>query len=165
MSKDSYYIKEDYTIFDSEALQNRFISLWLEIKRQFAGNDNITFELLNKMRDVDPELWNDLADRTTCAIREKNPTRKIIVGSSCWNNPNKLKFLRLYDGEKVLRNRPDVWYATNGEIYDYVTAYDRLEFSPDGAYVYNPSAVDVYISFFGQQHIIPAGHTKFVNLK
>ena len=95
-------IKEDYTIFDSEELQNRFISLWLEIERQFAGHENIAFELLNEVRDVDPRLWNDLAERTVCAIRKENKNRKIIIGSSCWNNANKLKFLRLYDDENII---------------------------------------------------------------
>ena len=66
---------------------------------------------------------------------------------------------------KKIGNRTDIWYATNGEIYDYVTAYDRLEFSPDGAYVFNPSAVAVYLSFFGKQHCIQPGETAFVHLK
>jgi peptidoglycan/xylan/chitin deacetylase (PgdA/CDA1 family) len=36
-------------------------------------------------------------------------------------------------------HRPDVWYATNGEIFDYVTAYNRLVFGCDGSKVYNPT--------------------------
>lgn len=55
--------------------------------------------------------------------------------------------------------REDVWYATNGEIYDYVTAYDRLEFSVDENYVYNPSAIDVYLSYFNNKIVVPAGKT------
>ncbi|MFQ8954078.1 MAG: hypothetical protein ACLR56_14395 [Oscillospiraceae bacterium] len=38
-----------------------------------------------------------------------------------------------------LSNKPDVWYATNIEIYDYVSAYRSLVFSADGGRVYNPS--------------------------
>nr|MBQ4320590.1 polysaccharide deacetylase [Clostridia bacterium] len=40
----------------------------------------------------------------------------------------------------------DAWFATNIEIYDYVTALDRLEFSVDGKAVHNPSAVSVWVS-------------------
>ena len=40
--------------------------------------------------------------RTLKGIREKNPTRKIIIGSTCWNSPSKLKDLRLYDDENVM---------------------------------------------------------------
>ena len=62
---------------------------------------------------------------------------------------------------KYIGGREDVWYATNVEIYDYVQAYDRLQFSVDGTLVHNPSAIDVYISYFrrGTKYIIPAGKT------
>ena len=39
----------------------------------------------------------------------------------------------------------DVWYATNGEIKEYVEAYRRLIYSADGKTVYNPSAIPVYL--------------------
>ena len=60
---------------------------------------------------------------------------------------------------KYISGKDDVWYATNGEIYDYVNAYDNLEWSVDCNYVYNPTAVDVYINYFGNQFIIKAGQT------
>ncbi len=60
---------------------------------------------------------------------------------------------------EFMGNREDVWYATNGEIFDYVTAFDRLEFSANGELVYNPSAVDVYITYGDVNTIIPAGKT------
>lgn len=60
-----------------------------------------------------------------------------------------------------LGNRDDVWYATNGEIYAYVQAFDRLEFSAEGTRVHNPSAIDVYIYnvFKNKQYVVPAGQT------
>lgn len=61
---------------------------------------------------------------------------------------------------KLVGNRDDIWYATNGEIFEYVQAFDRLEFSVDGDFVYNPSAVDVYIKYIGNKEIvISAGKT------
>ena len=53
----------------------------------------------------------------------------------------------------------DIWYATNGEIYDYVQAYQKLRFSAAGDFVYNPSAMDVYICYFGKNYKIPSGAT------
>jgi peptidoglycan/xylan/chitin deacetylase (PgdA/CDA1 family) len=38
----------------------------------------------------------------------------------------------------------DIWYATNGEIYDYYQAIKDLRIAADGVSVYNPSAVTVY---------------------
>lgn len=40
--------------------------------------------------------------------------------------------------------RDDIWYATNIQIYDYVQAYHRLEFSANGQRVYNPTATALY---------------------
>lgn len=60
---------------------------------------------------------------------------------------------------KKVGNRKDVWYATNGEIYEYVKAFDSLVYSADGTIVYNPSAIDVYACFYGQDTLIPAGKT------
>ena len=55
--------------------------------------------------------------------------------------------------------RDDVWYATNIEIYRYTEAFDRLEFSADGSMVYNPSNIDVYIGYYFNEYLVPAGST------
>lgn len=49
------------------------------------------------------------------------------------------EFLRYMSG------RDDVWYAVNGEIWQYVQAYRRLVFSADSTYVYNPSCISVWL--------------------
>ncbi len=60
---------------------------------------------------------------------------------------------------KRISGLDDVWYATNIEIYNYVTALKRLEVSADTNIVHNPSAVPVWISRNGQTVEIPAGQT------
>lgn len=40
----------------------------------------------------------------------------------------------------------EVWYATNMEIIDYLTAYRSLRTTVDGHYVYNPTDKDLYVS-------------------
>ena len=55
-------------------------------------------------------------------------------------------------------NRQGIWFATNGEILDYIQAYQMLEYSVDGSMIYNPSAIDVEImTAFGQKEILKAG--------
>ncbi len=61
--------------------------------------------------------------------------------------------------------RKDVWYATNGEIYAYVKAYDSLEFSSDGSAVYNPTATDVWLEFSGVKAVAKAGETTKTGFK
>ena len=41
--------------------------------------------------------------------------------------------------------KEDIWYATNIEIYDYIEAYNRLQWSADMTMVHNPSAISVWI--------------------
>ena len=53
--------------------------------------------------------------------------------------------------------REDIWFATNGEIVDYVNAYRRLETSTDGSFIFNPSALDVVIRNDSGFTALPAG--------
>lgn len=61
--------------------------------------------------------------------------------------------------------REDVWYATNMEIYQYVKAFQRLEFSVDQSKVYNPSCSDLWLvcnAWSGNETeaiCVPAGKT------
>lgn len=95
-------IAEEVGLLDSSELQNRFIALWEEFEKRFSKYDFVMFELLNELRDVDPEKWNDLAEKTIKAIRKLNSDRKIIVGGIFWNISPYLKYLRVYDDENVI---------------------------------------------------------------
>jgi peptidoglycan/xylan/chitin deacetylase (PgdA/CDA1 family) len=66
---------------------------------------------------------------------------------------------------KFIGGREDIWYATNGEIYDYVKAYDSLIYSADGGLVKNPSCIDVYIKFLGKPYVVPAGKTVALEIR
>ena len=94
-------IKEDIGILDSEDLQRRFIKLWLAFEKRYHNDNSIVFELLNEVRNVNPEKWNILADKTIKAIRAENQNRKIIIGSISWNSPHFLKDLRIYDDPNI----------------------------------------------------------------
>lgn len=95
-------IQEDIQLLDDEELQNRLIALWVAFEKRYAEDHSIAFELLNEVRDVEPEKWNDLAEKTISALRAINPERKIILGSTCWNSPHTLKNLRIFDDENVI---------------------------------------------------------------
>ena len=95
-------IKEDVELLDDDGLQRRFIDLWLEIERRYHDFPGLAFEILNEVRDVDPAKWNNLADRTLQAIRAKNPDRWVVIGSTCWNSPDRLKDLKVWDDPKVV---------------------------------------------------------------
>ena len=60
---------------------------------------------------------------------------------------------------EYIGGRDDVWYATNGEIYNYVSAYHQLVIAVTGKMVQNPTATDVYVNYYGKDVVIPAGKT------
>lgn len=62
------------------------------------------------------------------------------------------KFLEYISGHE-----DTVWYATNGEVIEYVNAYRRLEYSMDGLTIYNPSAIDVTIRTAWNPVVLTAG--------
>ena len=95
-------IAEDRVLLEDEELKERFIALWVMLEDTFAGENDVMFELLNEVRDVPCDLWNDLAERTLTAIRAKNIHRRVIIGSTCWNSPNTLGQLQLYEDENVI---------------------------------------------------------------
>lgn len=61
----------------------------------------------------------------------------------------------------AISGKEDVWYATNGEIYDYVTAFDNLVYSANGRIVYNPTNTVLYFNNIlnGYKYMIKPGET------
>ena len=125
-----------------------------------------------------PEDWMRLS--TTC--HHKNPRLMELAEAfllepmqrNFWTNRAKLFYLWGHSYEfdydnnwevienfaKRVGNRDDVWYATNMEIYEYVRAYKRLQFSSNEDFIYNPSNIDVYVDYFGKQVCVKAGELK-----
>ncbi len=67
---------------------------------------------------------------------------------------------------RYMGGRDDIWYATNIEIVDYLTATKSLQFSANGEAVYNPTATNVWLQLNGSKNIeIPAGaYVNYSNL-
>ena len=95
-------IPEDEKLLDSPYLQERFISLWIMLEKEFSNKKDIKFEILNEVRDVDPNLWNSLAKKTLDAIRKYNKERYVIIGGTHWNKIDMLPYLQIYDDEYVI---------------------------------------------------------------
>ena len=62
--------------------------------------------------------------------------------------------------EKIAHN-DRIWYATNMEIYRYLTAQRSLVPAADESFVYNPTHTDVWIRKDGAPVCIRAGETHF----
>ena len=60
---------------------------------------------------------------------------------------------------EYIGNREDIWYATNGEIVEYLQLSEQLIFSANGSFVKNPTSVDIYMDYLGNPCVVPAGKT------
>ena len=58
--------------------------------------------------------------------------------------------------------REEIWYATNIEICDYVTAFRSLRRSADGSVVYNPTATKVWFNADGAAYAVAPGETIYL---
>lgn len=123
-------IAESVSLIEDAGLQNRFIALWCEFERRYHDRPGVAFELLNEVRQVDPEKWNDLAERTIKAIRATGSNRWIVVGPICWNGPGRLHQLRVWDDPKVIYTFHiyEPWEFTHqrGVLQASALAYNRV---------------------------------------
>ncbi len=60
-----------------------------------------------------------------------------------FNNDNNWELMEEFCA--AAQGMEDTWYATNIEIYDYITALRRCELSVDRSMLYNPSAVSIWV--------------------
>ena len=58
-----------------------------------------------------------------------------------------------------LSGKEDTWYATNMQIYEYVTAYQTLVYSADGTRIYNPTLQTIWLDVDGEIYSVKPGET------
>lgn len=58
-----------------------------------------------------------------------------------------------------LSGLPDVWYATNIEIYEYKMAQNALRIAADESFIVNPTQTDCWIRYNWEPVYVPAGKT------
>ncbi len=142
---------QEISLFDDAELQRRFISLWMELERRFADYPNVAFELLNEVRNIDPQKWNKLADSTISALRKKNSSRKIIVGPVAWSSANRLKDLKVWNDPNVIYTfhfyEPLVFTHQRGILFPSFLAYNRIMNYPSDVKPYAE-----YFEFIGQRN-------------
>ena len=92
------------------------------------------------------------------SIRSRRPMLFYLWGHSYEFNDSDNWYI-IEEFAEYMGGRDDVWYATNGEIYDYVKAFYSLEHSANGCLVHNPTVIDVYVAYNEREYVIPAGKT------
>ena len=103
----------------------------------------------------DPQIFEKIErflnyDYENIYISSAHPLLLYIWGHS-YEFPNNNNWDRIEKIAEMVSGRDDIWYATNMEIYEYVTAYNSLVFSADDTIVYNPTLKTIW--FFGDGEI------------
>ena len=58
-----------------------------------------------------------------------------------------------------MANHPEIWYATNGEIFGYLEAWRQLRTSADGRTLHNPTATKLWFECEGRLYTLAPGET------
>jgi len=87
-----------------ERNKERFLAFWRQISARYQNApDGVFFEVLNEPNgQLTPALWNDYFNEALAIIREKNPTRTVIVGPGFWNQIDHLAELKLPEQDRNL---------------------------------------------------------------
>lgn len=125
---------------------------WLRLPATCHHDNPRLMELANTFIEAEPSkyYWSN------------TPKLFYVWGHSYeFNNNNNWNVIEEF--AEYIGNREDVWYATNGEICRYVKAFKSLKFSTTEDMVYNPSSIDVYLSYHQKPYIAKSGQiTKLV---
>ena len=92
----------------------------------------------------------ELADKFFVFDKPRAPQLFYVWGHSYeFDDENNWDVIEKF-AEKMSGHDDKIWYATGGEIYDYVEAYNRLVWSVDLGRVCNPTFTELWF-FYGKQ--------------
>lgn len=107
---------------DPAANKEKFLAFWRQLSAHCQkAPAGVYFEVLNEpARKMTPALWNEYLREALAIIREKNPTRTVIIGPAFWNSIGHLQELELPDNDR--------------NIIVTVHYYSPMEFTHQGAW-------------------------------
>lgn len=135
------------------------------------GGDNDLFALpedfhawMPSAHHNNPEIFNYIdkfleLDTSTNAYHAKRTPKLLYIWGHAYEFDRNDNWDRIEEICAKLSGAPDVWFATNIEIYEYIEAYKRLVYSADGFKIYNPTLLTIHIDVDGIPFSIEPGHT------
>jgi endoglucanase len=89
----------EYNTLGNDPATNKlkFLACWRQLSAHcHSAPASVLFEILNEPNhNLTPALWNEYLAEALAVIREKNPTRAIIIGAAFWNSIDHLNELEL----------------------------------------------------------------------
>jgi endoglucanase len=89
---------------DPEGNKEKFLAFWRQLSAHCQNaSPQVLFEILNEPNNrLTPVLWNRYLRDGLAIIREKNPTRTVIIGPAFWNSVDHLGELDLPENDRHL---------------------------------------------------------------
>ena len=97
-----HFNEKEKPLWTKPEAQERFFQCWRDLSkelRKYPVND-VAYELMNEPVADNPEDWNKLVEKAVSVIRQLEPTRKIVIGSNRWQNPDTFDQLRIPANDK-----------------------------------------------------------------
>lgn len=99
-------------------------------------------------------------DISTNAYHARRVPRLFYLWGHSYEFDNNNNWERIEDiCSRFAQKSDELWFATNMEIYDYVTAYKSLVHSADGYTLYNPTLFTVWLDVDGKLYSVKSGET------
>lgn len=121
---------------------------WLELDPTCHHDDPMLFELCDRFLSMDGD-WG-------------YPQMFYLWGHAYEFEANN-NWERIEEFAKKMSGKDNIWYATNGEIYNYLEACKALRFSADVTRVENPTCVDIWFTYKGKPYMVKGGTTLEIN--
>lgn len=138
------------------------------------GGDNNRFALpldwynwIPTAHHDNPQLFTWLEEFLTADLGQKPPKGQAPLLFYVWGHS--FEFDRNNNWERLEElcrragGQDEVWYATNIEIYDYLAAYDALQFDVDETLVHNPGCIPVWFVADKEPYCVQPAETLRVN--
>ena len=108
----------------------------------------------------DPQLM-ELADKFLAL--DPNSEKNVLPVFYVWGHTYEFDDHKNWDRIESLFQKisgyEEIWYATNGQIEEYVSAVKALRYSSDASRIYNPTAITVWMKVLEQTAVIRPGET------
>jgi peptidoglycan-N-acetylglucosamine deacetylase len=99
-------------------------------------------------------LWQTMIERS-----QDQPGLLFNVWGHSYEFEDELGWERIEAFAALAAATPGVWFASKGDVYDYVTAWRALDWSLDGAVVRNRSASAIWFRQAGETRVVGGGET------
>ena len=124
-----YFYGTERPLWTDSSAQDRFVKCWEDLSDALRHHPTnlLAYELLNEPVAPDPEQWNALLARAHAAIRAREPSRTLVIGS------NKFQSTETFDHLRVPENDPNIYLSFHFYEPFHLTHY-RARWVPFGDY-------------------------------